>query len=105
VPLPDALDLEVAAGLGCRFATAYRAVVARGQVRGGDWFAVHGCGGLGLSAVMIAIAEGARVVAIDPSATARERAVGLQARRSATSRAMSPAASRRAAAHPPPSPA
>lgn len=79
VLLPDGLDLDVAAGLGCRFATAYRAVIARGRVLSGEWFAVHGCGGLGLSAVMIALAEGARVVAVDPSATARERAAALGA--------------------------
>ncbi|WAX58156.1 zinc-dependent alcohol dehydrogenase family protein [Jatrophihabitans cynanchi] len=79
VPLPDGLGLDVAASLGCRFATAYRAVVARGRVRSGDWFAVHGCGGLGLSAVMIAIAGGARVVAIDPAPAARERATALGA--------------------------
>ena len=54
-----------AACLGCRFATAFRAVNAHGRVRACDWLAVHGCGGVGLSAVMIASALGARVVAVD----------------------------------------
>ncbi|MFD5884969.1 zinc-dependent alcohol dehydrogenase family protein [Streptomyces sp. NPDC060334] len=65
VPLPDELSYDTAAGLGCRFATAFRAVVARGRVAPGEWVAVHGCGGVGLSAVMIAVAAGARVVAVD----------------------------------------
>ena len=51
--------------LGCRFATSFRAVVDQGRVRGGEWVAVHGCGGVGLSAVMIAAAMGARVIAVD----------------------------------------
>ncbi len=65
VPLPDDLDFVTAASLGCRFATSFRAVVDQGQVRAGQWVAVHGCGGVGLSAVMIAQALGARVVAVD----------------------------------------
>jgi alcohol dehydrogenase len=67
VALPDDVDSITAAALGCRFATAYRAVVAHGAVRPGDWLAVHGCGGVGLSAVMIGVAHGARVVAVDVS--------------------------------------
>jgi alcohol dehydrogenase len=67
VPLPDEIDAITAAGLGCRFATAYRAVVGHGQVQPGQWVAVHGCGGVGLAAVMIAVAHGAQVVAVDVS--------------------------------------
>ena len=70
VPLPDDLDFVTAAALGCRFATSYRALTAHGRVRHGDWVAVHGCGGVGLSAVMIATALGARVVAVDVSTDA-----------------------------------
>ena len=65
VRLPDEIDFVTAASLGCRFATSYRAVVDQGKVCGGQWVAVHGCGGVGLSAVMIAAAFGARVVAVD----------------------------------------
>lgn len=65
VRLPDELDFESAASLGCRFATSFRAVVDQGRVTPGEWVAVHGCGGVGLSAVMIASAMGARVVAVD----------------------------------------
>ena len=70
VALPDALDFVTAASLGCRFATAFRAVVAQGRVESGQWVAIHGCGGVGLSALMIATAFGARVVAIDIDAEA-----------------------------------
>lgn len=81
VALPDAIDARDAAILGCRFATAYRAVVAQGRLRAGEWVAVHGCGGVGLSAVMIATAHGGRVVAVDVSSAALEaaRAVGAEA--------------------------
>ena len=68
-----------AAGLGCRFATAYRAVTVHGRVRAGDWVAVHGCGGVGLSAVMVAVAAGAQVVAIDVSPVARDAALAMGA--------------------------
>ena len=65
VRLPDALGFVEAASLGCRFMTAFAAVTEHGRVRAGDWVAVHGCGGVGLSALMIATALGAAVVAID----------------------------------------
>ncbi|QQR34767.1 zinc-dependent alcohol dehydrogenase family protein [Devosia oryziradicis] len=65
VALPESIDFATAASLGCRFATAFRAVVDQGKVSAGQWVAVHGCGGVGLSAVMIASAVGANVVAID----------------------------------------
>ncbi len=65
VRLPDELTYEAAASLGCRFMTSFRAIVDQGQVAGGQWVAVHGCGGVGLSAIMIASALGASVVAVD----------------------------------------
>ncbi|MGW0497544.1 zinc-dependent alcohol dehydrogenase family protein [Streptomyces sp. NPDC003007] len=74
VALPEELSCATAASLGCRFATAYRAVVQQGRVAAGEWVAVHGCGGVGLSAVMIAAASGARVVAVDVSPAALELA-------------------------------
>jgi len=65
VALPESMDFATAASLGCRFATAFRAVVDQGKAGAGQWVAVHGCGGVGLSAVMIANAVGANVIAID----------------------------------------
>jgi len=65
VRLPAEMDFVTAASLGCRFITAFRAVVDQGQVSAGQWLAVHGCGGVGLSAVMIASSLGANVIAID----------------------------------------
>lgn len=65
VALPEDLDFTTAASLGCRFVTSFRAVVDQGKVSAGQWVAVHGCGGVGLSAVMIANALGANVIAID----------------------------------------
>lgn len=65
VRLPDAMDFATAACLGCRFATSFRALVDQGRLTAGEWIAVHGCGGVGLSAIMIANALGAQVVAVD----------------------------------------
>ncbi|MEO5710731.1 MAG: zinc-dependent alcohol dehydrogenase family protein [Nocardioidaceae bacterium] len=79
VRLPDSLDFVTAASLGCRLATSYRALVTHGQVGPGDWVAVHGCGGVGLSAVLVAVALGARVVAVDVSRAALARARELGA--------------------------
>jgi alcohol dehydrogenase len=79
VRLPDSVDFVTAASLGCRFATAFRAVTTHGRLGAGEWLAVHGCGGVGLSAVMIGVALGARVVAVDVNPAALERASGLGA--------------------------
>lgn len=67
VALPDSMDFATAASLGCRFVTSFRAVVDQGKTMAGQWVAVHGCGGVGLSAIMIANSIGANVVAIDIS--------------------------------------
>jgi propanol-preferring alcohol dehydrogenase len=63
--LPDGVETLSAAALGCRFMTAYRAVIGQGRVQPGEWIAVHGCGCVGLSAVQIAAAADALVVAVD----------------------------------------
>jgi len=69
VALPDEIGFVSAASLGCRFATSYRAVVDQAGVIPGEWVVVHGCGGVGLAAVMIASALGARVIAVDIAKT------------------------------------
>ena len=81
IRLPDDLAYATAASLGCRFATSFRAVTAHGRIVPGQWVAVHGCGGVGLSAVMIAAACGARVVAVDisPGALTLARTAGAAA--------------------------
>ena len=65
VRLPEDMAFVEAATLGCRFATAFRGVVDQGRVSKGNWVVVHGCGGVGLSAIMIASVLGAKVVAVD----------------------------------------
>lgn len=65
VKLPDEIDFVTAASLGCRFITSFRAVIDQGKAAAGQWVAVHGCGGVGLSAIMIAAAAGANVIAVD----------------------------------------
>jgi alcohol dehydrogenase len=78
VKLPESLSYEHAASLGCRFTTAYRALVQLAELRAGESLAVFGCGGVGLSAILIAHALGARVIAIDidPAKLALARSVG-----------------------------
>ena len=65
VRLPESMDYVTAATFGCRMATAFRAVALQGRIAKDQWLAVHGCGGVGLSAVMIAGALGARVITVD----------------------------------------
>ncbi|MDH7447175.1 zinc-dependent alcohol dehydrogenase family protein [Aquimarina sp. 2201CG14-23] len=65
VKLPEEISDVTAATLGCRFITSFRAIVEQGKVTAGQYVAIHGCGGVGLSAIMIANALGAQVIAID----------------------------------------
>ena len=73
VRLPDSVGFAAAASLGCRFATAYRALAHTDQAKlqAGERIAIFGCGGVGLSAVMIAKSLGAEVTAIDIREQAR----------------------------------
>ena len=77
--LPAQVTFTEAAALGCRSTTAYRAVIQRGRLEPGETLAVFGCGGLGLSAVLCAVAVGARVIAVDVNAPARAKAEALGA--------------------------
>lgn len=73
VRLPDDMGFEVAAAMGCRLTTAFRALTDKAKLQPGEWVAVHGCGGVGLSVIMIAAAMGAQIVAVDVN----EEALGL----------------------------
>jgi alcohol dehydrogenase len=77
--LPEKVGFVAAAALGCRFTTAYRAVIQQGRLQAGETVAVFGCGGVGMSVIIIAVAHGARCIAVDPSSAARARALELGA--------------------------
>ncbi|MFQ3294829.1 MAG: alcohol dehydrogenase [Halobacteriales archaeon] len=81
IHLPDDVDPVDTAGLGCRFATAFHGLVHRVDLTPGDWVAVHGCGGVGLSAIHIADAMGANVIAVDLLDDALEKAESFGADR------------------------
>lgn len=78
ISIPEAISYSTAAALGCRFATAFRGIVDRAKVQPGEWVAVFGCGGVGLSSIMIAKALGAKVIAVDinPEALAKATELG-----------------------------
>jgi alcohol dehydrogenase len=98
VALPDGVPPAAMAALGCRYVTAFHALEHRAAVGAGEWVAVHGCGGVGLSAVQVARTLGARVVAVDirdgPLSKARE--LGADATVDATAVGDTPAAVREA---------
>jgi len=79
VRLPEGVSSIDMAGLGCRFMTAFHALSHRAEVGGGDWLAVHGCGGVGQSAVHVGDALGANVVAVDLENEKLDRARSLGA--------------------------
>jgi D-arabinose 1-dehydrogenase-like Zn-dependent alcohol dehydrogenase len=64
-PLPDKIDFVEASSMGCRYVTAFHGILDQGQVRADETVVVYGCGGVGLSAIQIATALGARVIAVD----------------------------------------
>lgn len=79
VRLPDSVSFVDSASMACRYAAAFHGLVDLANVRGGEWVAVHGCGGMGLSAVQIAVALGANVIAVDISTKALTAALELGA--------------------------
>lgn len=79
VAIPEGVSFEAAASLGCRFATAYRALTGRASLVRDEWVTVVGAGGVGLSAVMIAKALGGKVVAVDRNPEALGVAASLGA--------------------------
>ena len=75
-PAPDGVELQAAAGFGVAYGTAYHSLRSVGRVQPGEWVAVLGAaGGVGLAAVDVAAALGARVVAV--ASTEEKRAVCL----------------------------
>ncbi|ARE41617.1 Alcohol dehydrogenase [Rhodovulum sp. P5] len=64
-PLPDSMDPALAAALGCRVTTAWQALTGRAALKPGEWLAIFGGGGVGISALLLGRALGARVVVVD----------------------------------------
>ncbi|MCH7932251.1 MAG: zinc-dependent alcohol dehydrogenase family protein [Proteobacteria bacterium] len=79
VTLPDSIGFVEGASLGCRYMTSFHGLFDQGKVQAGEWVAVHGCGGIGLSAVQIATALGANVIGVDIDADKLEMAKKLGA--------------------------
>ena len=73
VPLPDELSFEVGAAISCGTGTAYGAL-RRLSLHGDETIAIFGQGPVGLSATQLAVAMGARVIALDTSPERRELA-------------------------------
>ncbi len=79
VGLPESIGFVEAASMGCRFMTSFHGIVDRAQVKPGEWVVVHGCGGIGLSAINIAAAIGANVIGVDLDSAKLELAKGVGA--------------------------
>jgi NADPH2:quinone reductase len=71
--IPDGVGYDVAAGFTAAYLTAYVALVRRAAIEAGEWLLVHGAaGGVGLAAVDLGRALGARVIATASSEAKRE---------------------------------
>jgi D-arabinose 1-dehydrogenase-like Zn-dependent alcohol dehydrogenase len=99
VRLPDAISFVDSASMACRYMAAFHGVVDQAVVRGGEWVVVHGVGGMGLSAVQIAVAVGARVIAVDTSSKALSAAQELGAVHAINSRTDDPVEAVRTITH------
>lgn len=77
--LPDSLSPVLAAGLGCRVTTAWHALTGRAALQAGEWLAVQGTGGIGLSVLLLGQALGARVVVVDVVQERLDHALSLGA--------------------------
>jgi 2-desacetyl-2-hydroxyethyl bacteriochlorophyllide A dehydrogenase len=74
IPVPRAVSLDHAAVMMCSSATSLHAL-RKGRLEAGDTVAVFGVGGLGMSAVQLAVIEGAGAVfAVDTNVTKLEKA-------------------------------
>lgn len=80
VPLPDDADLPAAALYACPMGVALQGLQQAGQVQPGETVVVTGAGGgLGVHAVQLAAALGARVLAVTSSPDKARRLAGLGA--------------------------
>jgi len=62
--IPDAMSFEEAAAMIVIYQTSYFALMTRTQIKPGEWLLVHAAaGGVGLSAMQIGKAMGARIIA------------------------------------------
>lgn len=77
--LPENLSPALAAGLGCRVTTAWHALTGRAALQAGEWLAVHGTGGVGLSLLLLGQALGARVIVVDVAQARLDHALTLGA--------------------------
>ncbi len=84
--LPDSLTPALAAGLGCRVTTAFQALTGRAGLQAGEWLAVHGTGGIGLSVLLIGLALGARVIVVDIVQERLDHALSLGAEAAVSAR-------------------
>jgi threonine dehydrogenase-like Zn-dependent dehydrogenase len=78
MPLPDELTFAEGAAIACGTGTAYSAL-RRLDVSGRDTLAIFGQGPVGLAATQLAVAMGARVLAVDPAPERRTLALELGA--------------------------
>ena len=76
IKVEEDVALDVACLLGCGVVTGWGSVVYAGEARAGDVVVVVGVGGIGINSVQGAVAAGAEyVVAVDPVAFKREKAL------------------------------
>lgn len=99
VRLPDSISFADSASMACRYMAAFHGIVDQASVNGGEWVVVHGAGGMGLSAIQVAAAIGAKVIAVDVSEKALAAARDLGAMHVINSRTDDPVEAVRTITH------